>query len=192
MLFVQCDDVVQDFPPATSDPALRYSILTGRANARPLGLQTSRLQERNDLMVELRVPIQNHVAVRASFRKGLAELLDHPLRSQMAGHIAVKDLPASVGDHEEAVEQLEGHRRHREEVHGNDDFAVVLEERKPLSGRVPPATNPHKIPGYAPFRHDEAELLQLAVDLGSSPLRVVCCQALNQIADFVGDSWPTA
>ena len=58
MLFVQCDDVVQDFPPATSDPALRYSILPGRANARPLGLQTSRLQERNDLMVELRVPIQ--------------------------------------------------------------------------------------------------------------------------------------
>ena len=103
MWFVQCDDVVQDFPPATSDPALRYSILRGRANARPLGLQTSRLQERNDLMVELRVPIQNHVAVRASFGKGLAELLDHPLRSRMAGHIAVKDFPASVGDYEEAV-----------------------------------------------------------------------------------------
>src|SRR6185295_7603535 len=62
MLFVQCDDVVQDFPPATSDPALRYSILPGRANARPLGLQTSRLQERNHLMVELRVPIQNAIA----------------------------------------------------------------------------------------------------------------------------------
>jgi hypothetical protein len=55
-------------------------------------------------MVELRVPIQNHVAVRARFGKGLAELLDHPLRSRMAGHIAVKDLPASVGDYEEAVE----------------------------------------------------------------------------------------
>jgi hypothetical protein len=168
-LFVQCDDVVQDCPAATSDPALRYSILPGRADARPLGLQTSRLQERDDLMVELRVPIQNHVAVRASFGKGLAELLDHPLRSRMAGHIAVKDLPASVGDYKEAVKQLEGHRRHREEVHGNDDFAVVLEERKPLSARVPPATDPRKIPGYAAFRHDEAELLQLAVDLGSSP-----------------------
>ncbi len=172
-MFVQCDDVVQDFPPATSDPALRYSILPGRANARPLGLQTSRLQERNDLMVELRVPIQNHVAVRPRFGKGLAELLDHPLRSRMAGHIAVKDLPASVGDYEEAVEQLEGHRRHREEVHGDDDFAVVLEERKPLSGRVPPATNPRKIPGYTAFRHDEAELLQLAMDLGSSPIWVL-------------------
>jgi len=166
-LFVQCDDVVQEFPPATSDPALRYSILPGRANARPFGLQTSRLQERNDLMVELRVPIQNHVAVRASFGKGLAELLDHPLGCRMTGHVAVKDFPASVGDYEEAVEQLEGHRRHREEVHGNDDFTVVLEERKPLSGRVPPATNPRKIPGYTAFRRYEAELLQLAMDLGA-------------------------
>ena len=157
-MFVQCDDVVQDFPPATSDPALRYSILPGRANARPLGLQTSRLQERNDLMVELRVPIQNHVAVRASFGKGLAELLDHPLRSRMAGHIAVKDLPASVGDYEEAVKQLEGHRRHREEVHGDDDFAVVLEERKPLSGRLPPGDQPAQDTGLhcVPTRRSRA------------------------------------
>jgi transposase len=110
----------------------------------------------------------------------------------MSGHIAVKDLSAFVGNYEEAVEQPEGHRRHRGEVHGNDDFAVVLEERKPLSARVPPATNPHKIPGYAPFRHDEAQLLQLAVDLGSSPFWVLCCQALNQTTDFAGDSWPTA
>jgi hypothetical protein len=41
-------------------------------------------------MVELPVPIQNHVAVRASFGKGLAELLDHPLGCRMTGHIAVK------------------------------------------------------------------------------------------------------
>src|SRR5678816_188796 len=133
MLFVQCDNMVQDFPAATS---------------------------------ELRVPIHNHVAVRASFGQGLAQLLDHPLRSRMSGHIAVKDLSAFVGNYEEAVEQPEGHRRHRGEVHGNDDFAVVLEERKPLSARVPPATNPRKIPGYTAFRHDEAELLQLAMDFG--------------------------
>src|SRR4030095_2999488 len=101
MLLVQCDDVVQDFPAATSNPALRYSILPGRADARPFGLQTCRLQERDDLMVELRVPIQNHIAVWASFGKGLAELLDHPLRSRMWGHIAVKDLSAFVGDYEE-------------------------------------------------------------------------------------------
>ena len=32
MLFVQYDDVIQEFPAATSDPALRYSILPGRAD----------------------------------------------------------------------------------------------------------------------------------------------------------------
>ena len=72
MLFVQCDDVVQDFPPATSDPALRYSILPGRLDARPLGFQTRRRQKGDDLIVELRVSIQDDETVWASFWKGLA------------------------------------------------------------------------------------------------------------------------
>ena len=78
------------------------------------------------------------------------------------------------------------------EVHGDDDFAVVLEERKPLSARVPPATNPRKIPGYAPFRHDETEFLEFPVDLRSSPVHVLFRQPPDQSTDFRGDPRPTA
>jgi hypothetical protein len=56
--------------------------------------------------------------------------------------VAVQDLPASVRDDEEAVEQLEGHRRHREEVEGDNDLTVILEKRKPPLRRVATATNP--------------------------------------------------
>ena len=46
MCFVQCDDMVQDLSPATSDPALRQTILPGCLHARPFGLKSRRLPKR--------------------------------------------------------------------------------------------------------------------------------------------------
>ena len=52
MCFVQRDDMVKDFAAATSYPALRYAILPGRLDARPLGFQTRCLEEHGDIGVE--------------------------------------------------------------------------------------------------------------------------------------------
>jgi hypothetical protein len=95
-----------------------------------------------------------------------------------------------VLDDEEAVQQFECHGWHREEVERRDHLALVLEKGQPAFAMVAPATNSPKIPGHTSFRDDEAELLQFAVDLGGSPVRVFFGQASDQTADFLGDLQP--
>ena len=70
----------------------------------------------------------------------------------------MQDLVASVLDDEEAVEQLEDHRRHGEEVAGDEDLTVVLEKCKPPLGRIATAPNRSEISAHAPFGDEEAEL----------------------------------
>jgi hypothetical protein len=93
---------------------------------------------------------------------------------------------------EKAVEQLEGHRRHREEAEGNHHLAVILEERQPPLARVAPALDPPKIPGDGPFRDDEAELLKFAVDIRCAPACIFFRQASDQRPGLFGDLRPTA
>src|SRR5260370_18015038 len=64
MWFVQRDDVVEDLSPATSDPSLRDSILPRCLYARPFALQSRCLQERDHLVVECRIAIEDHIPIR--------------------------------------------------------------------------------------------------------------------------------
>ena len=96
MSFVQRDDMIHDLSATTSHSAFRDSILPGRLNARPLRFQTRRLQERDDARIEFRITVQYHVAVWASFRKSLAQLLDDPIRTGMSSDVAVQDLAAAM------------------------------------------------------------------------------------------------
>jgi hypothetical protein len=93
-------------------------------------------QERDDISVEPRVTVQNHVSVRISFGKGFTQLLDDPLRGRVSGHAEVQDLATSVRDDEEAVEQFECHRWEGEKVERNDHLAVILEKRQPALRRI--------------------------------------------------------
>ena len=195
MSFVQRDDMVQDLSATTSNPSFRDSILPGRLDARPLRFQTRRLQKRDDRGIEFRIAIQDHVTVWASFREGLAQLLDDPLRTRMSSNVEVQDPAAPVLDDKEAVQQLERQRRHGEEVEGDDDLAVILEKRQPPFTWVATASNASQIPGDSPLRDNEAELQQLAVDLRGSPIRVLLRQASDQSANLLGDlrsaaAWP--
>ena len=96
MLLVQHDDMVQDLAAATAYPSLRYAILPGCLHARPLGLQPRRLQKHDDICVEFRIPVQNHVMIRAGVRKGLPQLLDDPLRRRMSGYVEVQNLSTTI------------------------------------------------------------------------------------------------
>ena len=75
----QRDDMVKNLAAATSGPTLRKAILPGRLDACPFGLQTRRLQKRDDISIELRVSVQNHVTEWAGVREGLTQLLDDPV-----------------------------------------------------------------------------------------------------------------
>ena len=128
MRFVQRDDMIEDLAPATTDPAFRYSVLPWRLHARLLGLHTRRLQEGHHPGVELRVTIEDRVAIRAGLWERLAHLLDDPRRRRVTGDVEMQDLPSPMLDDEEALQQLERHRGHGEEVEGNDHLAMILEE----------------------------------------------------------------
>jgi hypothetical protein len=42
--------------------------------------------------------IQDEVTIRARFGKGLAQLLDDPLRSRVSGHVEMQNLPTPMLD----------------------------------------------------------------------------------------------
>jgi hypothetical protein len=72
---------------------------------------------------------------------------------------------------------------------------VILEKREPPLTRVATAADMPKIPGYAPFRDHETELLKLSMDLLGSPIRVLLLQASDQNPNLLGDlrsaaAWP--
>jgi hypothetical protein len=65
---------------------------------------------------------------------------------------------------------------------------VILQECQLLLGSVGASVQASQIARDSPFRDDEAELLQLAMDLRRSPLRILVRQALDQTSDLIGDS----
>jgi hypothetical protein len=119
-------------------------------------------------------------------------MLQDPLRSRVPSNVEVQDLPTCVLDNEEAVEQLEGHGRHGEEVESDDHLAVVLEEGKPLLTWVPAALDAPEIPSNGPSGDDEAEFLKFAVDFGGSPTRILRRQAPDQRPEFFSSLLPTS
>jgi hypothetical protein len=94
-----------------------------------------------------------------------------------------------VLDHKKAVQQLERHRGHSEEVECDDDFAMILQERQPALGRVAATPHASQIPRHTPLRHDEADFLKLSVDLRGSPTLVLLRQSSDQEANLLGDLW---
>ena len=75
MLVIQWNYMIQQFSSAAPYPALRDSVLPGTPDARPFGLQTCRLQKLQDTAIELRIAIQDDVAVRPCFGEGFTQLL---------------------------------------------------------------------------------------------------------------------
>ncbi len=69
----------------------------------------------------------------------------------MRRHVEVKDLPSTVPENDEAVEQPKRDRVDNEEVAGSGAVHVVLEEGSPRLRRWPgPASN--HVPRYGRFR----------------------------------------
>jgi hypothetical protein len=74
-----------------------------------------------------------------------------------------------VLDHEQTVEQLEGYRRNGKEVERHDRFAVIVEEGQPTLVGITTAPDASQIPRHTTFANDEAQFLEFAVNLRSTP-----------------------
>jgi hypothetical protein len=102
----------------------------------------------------------------------------------MSSHVEVKNLPATVLDNEEAIEELESRRRHGEKVERSDYLTVIRQECQPLLARIPTSSNASEITADARFRDDEAELLEFTVDLGRAPSQILFRQLADERSDF--------
>jgi hypothetical protein len=131
MVLVKRDDMIEKISAAVSDKSLRYAILPWALKAGSLWLYGETLDRLDNLTIEVSTTVEDQVFRRAVVREGFAQLLDHPSICRVLGHIEVKDSPPVVRDDREAVQQTERHRRHSEEIHGGNPFAVIAEKGRP-------------------------------------------------------------
>src|SRR5438105_3852010 len=117
MPFIQHDYMVEQFPSAIPNPAFGDAILQRASEAGSLRLYAEAFSHTDNLVIEVRVAIENEISQRRIIRESLPKLLDDPCAARMPGNLAVQDPPPVMGDNEEAIEHIEGQRRHREEVH---------------------------------------------------------------------------
>jgi hypothetical protein len=96
------------------------------SDARSCWLQSRCLQEGDHFGIEDRVANEDGIPIRTRLGEGLAQLLNDPLRSWVAGHVPVQNPAPSMLNAEKAVEQSERHRGHREKVEGGDHLAMIL------------------------------------------------------------------
>src|SRR5215470_7891922 len=192
MLLVQRDHVVQDLAPATAHPPFRHTILPGRPWARSLRLQPRCLQESDHVSVELGVPVEDDVTVRHRLGESFPQLLHDPLRRRVLRDVEMQNLPASVLDDEEAIQSLEGHGRHGEEVEGHNPFAVILEKAQPAFAGVATPLKTCQVPGDGPLRDGKTEFQKFSVDPGRSPTCILVRQTSDQYANLGVDLRATA
>ncbi len=96
----------------------------------------------------------------------------------------MQNLAPSVHDDEETVEQLEGHRRHGEEVERYYHLAVIRQESLPTLAGIAAVAKTAQIAGDGSFRDDEPQLLEFAVDLGCAPTGILLRQTGDQRPGF--------
>jgi hypothetical protein len=77
-------------------------------------------------------------------------------------------LAASVLDYEEAVREFEGHRRHGEEVQGDNCFPMILQKGEPSFSRIARRRKASQMTDSL-FGNKEAKLLELAMDSWALP-----------------------
>ncbi len=182
--FVERDHVIQQFAATTSNPAFRDAVLPRRCDAGPLGFKTRCLEEGDNIGIELRVPIEDDVTVRAGLGECFSQLLDDPFCVWVRGDIRMQDLTSSMLNDEQAIEQLKGHGRHSEEVERYDHLPVIRQEGPPTLSRVTATANTPQVASDGPFANDEAELLEFAVDLGCAPTGILLRQTADQGTGF--------
>jgi len=94
-----------------------------------------------------------------------------------------------MGDDEEAVENAEGKRRHGEEIHRGDGFAMIVQKGRPSLCRFRNFRRFSHPAQHSSSRNIEAKHLQLTIDARRTPGWVLCDHAEDEIAQFPADAF---
>ena len=131
MIFAEGDDVVGALAADATDDALDEGVLPWRSPCADHLLDAEGLHSLAKGIAEDRVAITVEELGFFAARKRLDELVGSPCGRRVRGDVEVPAAPV-MREHDEDVEDLEGQRRHREEVAGGSDGHVVGDERTPL------------------------------------------------------------
>ncbi len=190
MNVIHNDQVIEKLSATTSDPTLRHSILPWTCRAYASRFHAARCQQIRYLLAELAVTIQNHVAVSTRLRKCLPQLLHYPRAGRVFRDIDMKDPVPTMFDHKETIQDSEGEGRHREEVHGHDDIAVIAQESCPeLPGLLARMQAP-EIARNGAFGDLEPELQKLRVNSRSAPACILLYHPPDEGPNFSIDLGP--
>jgi len=132
VLRIERDQVIQDLTATTADPTFRHSVLARASEARSYRLDSATPQKLEDFVAEFRIPVENHVSIRARQREGLAQLLQDPVAGGMCTGVEMQDSASAMFDHEKAIQNVERQRRHREEVQCGNHLTMILQESEPV------------------------------------------------------------
>ena len=117
----------------------------------------------------------------------LSSLSDHGLLSagRIPSDVEVNNLAPVMANNKEAVQQLEGDRGDREEIHGSDGFAMIAKKGLPAAGQSWISGRSLHPAGNASLGYIEAQQ-ELAVNPRSTPGRIVCRHLEDEIPDLPG------
>jgi len=162
--FIEHDHMVEQIAAATPDPALCYPILPRTPKTGLLGLGAEALHRLDHFAIETGAAVKDQIARRRIVGKGFPQLLDHPGSLWMLGNMEMQNAPPVVRNDKEAIQHAEGQRRHGEEIHGSNRFAVVGEERRPAFGWIRTPRRFSHPPKYTTLGNVVAEHFQFAMD----------------------------
>ena len=131
MRLVQDNYVIQALAPYAADQPLDERILPRRAWRRGDFFNPQVLHATMKSFSVSAVAVMNQITWSCVEGEGLSNLACNPFGRWMPGHIEMDDAAAIMAKNNKAVEQLESHGRHDEEVNGRQTVDVVLEERPP-------------------------------------------------------------
>jgi hypothetical protein len=103
MIFVQRNNVVDQFSTHAADPTFRRFILPRAPSAGAQRRELTGSQELEDVISELGIMVEQHVSIRAGKRECFPQLLHNPIACWMEGNVEMQNAPAMVFNREEVI-----------------------------------------------------------------------------------------
>jgi hypothetical protein len=119
MTLAEHDEVIGELAPECSDQPFGISILPRRSRRDPELTNAKIVHASIEDRAKDPVAIADEELERAVLTEGLDDLLRRPLGIRMGSHVHVEDPSPLERQDDEDVEDVEGHRRDREEVDGD-------------------------------------------------------------------------
>ncbi len=136
MAIVQNDDMIDQVAVAAGDESFGNSILPGASNRDSNQGDAQTLRRLQDFIMERVLAIEDEKLWRGVVRKSIPQLLRYPCAAWILSDVAVKNATPMRSDHEKTIQHAEPERRHSEEVHRRNGFAVIVQKRSPSPCRL--------------------------------------------------------